>query len=253
MKLRLRYVLIFFCILLGGSINAQSIIFSDDGGSPNNSAILELRSSNKGVLVPRMSESDRLNILSPAQGLLVFQTTGSIGFFYHNGTSWDTLGGATTVQHISNVTNISSSNIVVIRDQKASNTDGGTFTSGAWQTRDLNKIDGDLSFSSLGTNEFKLDSGTYVITITAPAFEVDEHQIRLFNKTNGTAEAVGSVAYSNKFAVSNSILTAVISVNTASNTFSVEHRCSIDKLTNGLGLGTSWGENVYTQVRIEKL
>lgn len=28
--------------------------------------------------------------------------------------------------------------IVILQDQKAQNTDGGTFTSGAWRTRDLN-------------------------------------------------------------------------------------------------------------------
>lgn len=52
------------------------------GATPDASAILDVRVTNatkKGILIPRITEAERLAIPSPATGLLVFQTTGSSG------------------------------------------------------------------------------------------------------------------------------------------------------------------------------
>ncbi len=70
----------------------NSSIF-DDGtnvgigtASPNASALLDISSSTKGILIPRTSTTTRLTI--PAvKGLLVYDTTTS-GFWFHNGTIW---------------------------------------------------------------------------------------------------------------------------------------------------------------------
>ena len=43
--------------------------------SPNNSAALDITSNNKGILVPRMSQTSRITIANPANGLLVYDTT----------------------------------------------------------------------------------------------------------------------------------------------------------------------------------
>lgn len=67
--------------------------------SPNPSAALDVTSSTQGVLVPRMLASDRTSISSPATGLLVYQTDGTAGFYYYNGSAWVALssgGSATT-------------------------------------------------------------------------------------------------------------------------------------------------------------
>ena len=241
------------CIITLLNINAQSILFNSLGGTPDTSSLLELRSTEKGFLAPRMNSTQRLAISTPAQGLLVFQTNGTVGFYFYNGSGWDTLGGATTVTNISNVTNVASSGIAVIRDVKTTGTDGGTFTSGAWRTRDINNIDGDVSFVALGTNTFTLDSGTYVVTISAPAYEVDEHQIRLYNNTDAAVESTGAMAYSDKFAASTSTIITVVNVGAATETFKIEHRCTTTNSTDGFGLGAAWGQSVFTQVKIEKL
>ncbi len=57
------------------------------------SAQLEVASNNKGFLAPRMTESDRSNINSPASGLLVYQTDGAIGFYFYDGTIWKQILG----------------------------------------------------------------------------------------------------------------------------------------------------------------
>lgn len=56
--------------------------------SPDPSAQLDVQSSTKGALIPRMLDTDRMGIASPATGLLVYQTNGSAGFYYYDGVQW---------------------------------------------------------------------------------------------------------------------------------------------------------------------
>lgn len=83
----------------------SDIYYSDGGvgiGSTvvDGSAILDLTSTTKGILIPRVSENDRLNnIPSPSQGLLVYQNdaaTFSEGFYYYSGGSWRYLFSSST-------------------------------------------------------------------------------------------------------------------------------------------------------------
>jgi hypothetical protein len=58
---------------------------------PDASAELEVLSLNKGFIIPRMTQAQRLAIASPANGLMVFQTAApSIpsGLFYYNVNTW---------------------------------------------------------------------------------------------------------------------------------------------------------------------
>src|SRR6185503_14473110 len=54
--------------------------------TPNASAILELKSSTKGLIFPRTSTTSR-NAMTGVKGLMVYDTTLS-QLFYHNGSSW---------------------------------------------------------------------------------------------------------------------------------------------------------------------
>jgi len=54
---------------------------------PHPSAMLEVRSTDKGVLLPRLTSAQRNGILAPAQGLFVFDTS-TESFWYFNGTQW---------------------------------------------------------------------------------------------------------------------------------------------------------------------
>lgn len=62
--------------------------------TPHTSAQLDITSTNKGLLMPRMSQAQRTAITSPATGLMVYQTDGTAGYYYYNGTAWAQLGGA---------------------------------------------------------------------------------------------------------------------------------------------------------------
>ena len=52
------------------------------------SAALDIRSSVKGVLAPRLTKAARDAIVSPAEGLLLYQVDDVVGFYYYDGVSW---------------------------------------------------------------------------------------------------------------------------------------------------------------------
>ncbi len=55
--------------------------------NPHPSSVLDLSSNNKGVLIPRVTTTQRLAIATPAQGLLVYDTNFN-QFWYFDGTQW---------------------------------------------------------------------------------------------------------------------------------------------------------------------
>lgn len=60
-------------------INAQVGIGNNN---PDSSSILDIKSSNKGILIPRMTSTERKNITSPANTLLVYDTDNNCIFSY---------------------------------------------------------------------------------------------------------------------------------------------------------------------------
>ena len=56
--------------------------------NPNASAILDVDTTGKGVLLPRMTKAQRDIIPSPANSLLIYQTDNTPGFYYYNGSGW---------------------------------------------------------------------------------------------------------------------------------------------------------------------
>jgi hypothetical protein len=76
------------------STGAGFLISDDPSATPDASAILDVKvtgATKKGVLIPRMTASERLSISSPAVGLLVYQTDGTPGFYYWDGSVWQRL------------------------------------------------------------------------------------------------------------------------------------------------------------------
>ncbi len=87
MKQLLFLGLSFFTLLT----NAQSVAINTDGSAADDSALLDLKSNSQGVLVPRMTASQRGLIATPATGLLVYQTDAPAGFYFYNGSAWTSL------------------------------------------------------------------------------------------------------------------------------------------------------------------
>lgn len=100
-------------LLLTLALNAasQSLAINNDGSQADASAILDIKSSAKGLLVPRVSSTAAVS--SPATGLLVYVTSGTVGFYYNAGTSavpaWKML--LQSDGNASSLTNIPAANI----------------------------------------------------------------------------------------------------------------------------------------------
>jgi hypothetical protein len=96
----MKKTLLFLLLLaLGGALCpthllAQSVAINADSSLPDPSAILDLKSGNKGLLVPRMTLAQRNAIAVPAIGLLIYQTDNTPGFYCYDGAAWSAVKGS---------------------------------------------------------------------------------------------------------------------------------------------------------------
>ena len=144
-----------------------------------------------------------------------------------------------------------------LNNSVASGTDGGTFTSGSWQTIPLNTEVTDAGqFVTLASNEFTLLPGAYVIDASAPGFKVNGFRIRIYNVTDATNLASGQTNYS---AAADDVATyATVSryiSNTTSKTYRIEGYCNTTRATDGLGkaMGIASTNEIYARVSIQRL
>jgi hypothetical protein len=62
--------------------------------TPHESSVLDIASTTAGLLAPRMTAAQKTAIATPATGLLIYQTDGTAGFYYYNGTAWTPFGSS---------------------------------------------------------------------------------------------------------------------------------------------------------------
>jgi|SRR5581483_3712168 len=146
-------------------------------------------------------------------------------------------------------------------DKKASGVDGGTFTSGAWRARALNTAIRNVAAANITfdpvAGTFTPSAGSWYIEWSAPAYQAQSHQTRLFNITDGTnppddyygsTERIGSGSVSATRSMGEATLTL-----TTAKEFRIEHRCSSTTNNTGFGISSGFGgPEIYTRVRIWK-
>jgi hypothetical protein len=102
--LRFLGIIVLFFVLSNVSFS-QGVAINTDGSNADNSAMLDVSSNNKGMLVPRVSIAD-LNtaapISSPAISLLVYNTNGTTGagYYYWDGSKWTRLTIADDLDYV---------------------------------------------------------------------------------------------------------------------------------------------------------
>ena len=134
----------------------------------------------------------------------------------------------------------------VIADIKNSNNDGGTFTAGAWRTRDLNNEISDAdSIVSISSNQFTLAAGSYLIIFSAPALRCNSHQLRLYNISSSAAVQSGIAEYaaSGSGKSGNTARGSARVVISGSTVFEIQHRGASTQADYGFGAGTSGALN----------
>ena len=147
----------------------------------------------------------------------------------------------------------------ILVDQKTSGTNGGSFTSGDWRTRDLNtEIADPDGIVSISSNQFTLQAGSYLIKAHAPAYKVGRHQIALYDITASSYVETGSSAYvdGGESVSTDSFLTARFTCSGA-NVYEIRHQCGTGFNTYGFGVSilnsfAAPAENNYLTVLILK-
>jgi len=84
---RILYFLLSFIPLF----SQAQVAINNDGGDPASDAMLDIRSSDKGILIPRLRADERDAITNPSLGLLVFVTDDN-QFYYYDGSQWQPFG-----------------------------------------------------------------------------------------------------------------------------------------------------------------
>lgn len=150
----------------------------------------------------------------------------------------------------------SSISIAAFSDQKTSGTNGGTFTSAAFRTRDINTTVGTngISGCSIASNQITLPAGTFLIQGSAPAYDVNNHVTRFYNITDSTVAINGGSSYvdTTDTGVTHSPFSGVLVI-AATKVFEVQHYAASTIATYGFGIATGFAPEVYTQITIIKV
>jgi hypothetical protein len=140
-----------------------------------------------------------------------------------------------------------------VRDEKAQSTDGGTFTLGAWRTRDLNTTKtNEILGASLSTNQITLPPGVYYCVARAPAYAVAQHQSRVYDTTGSAVLITGSNTLCDTSALNNSHSAGRFTLSVES-IIELQHRCTATRADNGFGTDMNYGTEIYSEVQIWKV
>ena len=145
--------------------------------------------------------------------------------------------------------------IAIIADRKAYDAQGGTATSGAWRTRDLNTelsdADGIVSISS---NQFTLGAGTYTIEWSAPCYMVNRGAAKLYNITTSADVGYGNTHYTSASTQSDTD-GALVTTIAGTTVYEIQQWVETTKADYGFGNRfnlDSTGYSIYTIVKILK-
>lgn len=147
----------------------------------------------------------------------------------------------------------------ILADQKTSGTQGGTFTSGAWRTRDINtEIYDPDAIASIAANQITLLAGNYLCRIRCPAMNVNAHATRLFNVTDTALLVDGSTEYAAAGGLQqiDSWIIGTFAIGD-SKLIEIQHQCQTTQATYGFGTGAGLsfavGHEVFTVAEFETL
>src|SRR5215218_5679693 len=84
MRLLFTFLSLFVCSFI---FSQQGVAINTDGTAPDTKAILDIKSTDKGLLIPRMTTEERTGIATPPKGLTVFDNTTS-SFWFYDGVAW---------------------------------------------------------------------------------------------------------------------------------------------------------------------
>lgn len=106
--MKVRNVFLYIIAALFSLPAISQVSVSNDGALPDQSAMLDIKSSDKGILIPRVSITSLTSavtpVSNPARGLLVYNMNSPYneGFYVWDGDSWSALASTDYVNNITN-------------------------------------------------------------------------------------------------------------------------------------------------------
>lgn len=229
---------------------------------------------NQGLLIVTAFGQSLISAVDAAAGRLVMGSAKKISTAVtDNLTSFDSddeakdsgIAAADVTQSITDATTsiarkpLDTNNLLHIQDQKTSGTLGGTFTAGAWQTRDLNtEVTNNITGASLSTNQITLPAGTYHLDAVCVAKQCNSNIARLFD-TDNTLTLSSGLANRGATSVGTSILALLSGSFTlgAETVVELQHQCETTKTTDGFGdaagLHFTVVHEIYSDIKIWKV
>jgi hypothetical protein len=146
----------------------------------------------------------------------------------------------------------------MIEDRKSDGTNGGTFSSGAWRTRDLNhEVTDPDGIVSISSNVFALSgssSDKYLVRWRSPAYKVDVHGSRIYCTTDSNVAAKGSASVcKGNYGIATTISHGMARLD-GGKSYRIEAYAW--QTISGDGFGSTWSASwcpgIYAQVEIMK-
>jgi hypothetical protein len=145
--------------------------------------------------------------------------------------------------------------VAIIADRKAYDAQGGTATSGAWRTRDLNtELSDPDGIVSISSNQFTLQAGTYTIEWSAPCYMGGRGAAKLYNITDAADVGYGNTHYTAASAQSDTY-GAIVTTISGATVYEIQQRVETTKADYGFGNRfnlDATGYSIYTSVKILK-
>lgn len=153
--------------------------------TPDASAELDITSTTRGLLVPRMTAFERALIASPSEGLLVYQTDANAGFYFYKGGVWTTLTEGTGLPATAN------------------NRDHLIWNGSGWAAEGVNALshttlsDAPNSYATVGNLQFRYNSTATNGFIEVRAINSSEHMMVFATKRYSSSSPGGTATIEN--------------------------------------------------------
>ncbi len=222
--------LYFFCfasLLLISKITQSQVAINNSGAAANSSAMLDIVSTDKGLLIPRVT--DTTSVTSPATGLLIYRTNAPQGFFYYDGHKWQKIGvvgSSSTVNYVDLTTNqTANGNKIWIGN--------ATFNSG------INASGGTLNLNNNSNNTTNINTGTSNGTVNISTGTTGGNIVNIGN-------LIGSTSVNMKIGTGNFTLDGVGASNYAFGLSTTTGTITLggSTQTGSIGIGTGTGAQI---------